>query len=75
MGLIASLVTKAQERSRLPSKAAVARELGVLPNRLAEWAAGSRPCPLSRVMDLARLAGMDPGRAVVAYRKELDRPD
>jgi DNA-binding transcriptional regulator YdaS (Cro superfamily) len=72
MGLIADLVLVAQKRARLPSKSAVARALGVQPNRLYEWTAGSRACPLDRVMQLANLAGKDPGRAVVAYRKEVD---
>lgn len=71
MGLIADYVQLAMRKQKVDSKAAIARLLEVGNNRLSEWSAGSRTCPLPRVMDLARLAGRDPGKAVVAYQEEL----
>lgn len=44
--------------SRLGTCAAVARAVGVTPQRLHEWKQGHRTCPADRVDQLAELAGL-----------------
>jgi transcriptional regulator with XRE-family HTH domain len=70
MGHIADLISLALRKQSLASKAALAREIGCTPSRLAEWAAGGRPMPLKRLMALAELAGRDPAKAVATYLTE-----
>lgn len=59
------------KRNELPSKAAVAREISCSSARLYEWEAGTqRSMPIPRLMDLAKLAGVDPAKAASAYVAE-----
>jgi plasmid maintenance system antidote protein VapI len=39
---------------------ALAKQLGVSPQRITEWKNGHRPCPLHSQAQIAELAGIDP---------------
>lgn len=70
MGYVTTLIHKAMRLQKLPSKSALARELGCALTRLNEWERGDRGMPLPRVTDLAKLAGVDPAKAASAYVAE-----
>jgi transcriptional regulator with XRE-family HTH domain len=69
MGTVASLIVRAMKRHAL-TKTGVAKALGVAYSRLYEWETGARPIPNPRLITLATLAGIDPGKAVASYVME-----
>jgi DNA-binding transcriptional regulator YiaG len=70
MDVIAVLIGQACTRRKLATKAALAAQLGVTPQRLRDWESGTRRCPDVRLVKLATLAGVDPATVIGTYGVE-----
>lgn len=67
MGYLTTLIRKAIALREPPTKSALARELGCALTRLNEWERGDRRMPLPRLIELAKLAGVEPASAAAKY--------
>jgi DNA-binding transcriptional regulator YdaS (Cro superfamily) len=70
VNVLAALVQQACSKHRLRTKVELAALLGVTPQRLNDWEAGSRRCPDARLATLARLAGVKPAAVIGSYGVE-----
>ena len=70
MVILRLLVDKARRRQGLPSKRQLALLIEIDAARLSNYESGARRCPVSRVAQLAELAGLDVERMVGRYELE-----